>query len=789
MKNEGAKKTSRIGLVRLILRNKIKSLLILLVLLFHLVPVVRFDEPYSTVVSAEDGSLLGARPASDGQWRFPPADSVPEKFRTCLVHFEDKYFNYHPGINPVSVFRAAYLNIRAGKVVSGASTLTMQVVRLSEKGKARTFGVKIVEMIEALRLELAFSKRTILAKYAAHAPFGGNVVGLEAASWRYYGCPANQLSWGESAGLAVLPNSPSQIFPGKNEKALLAKRNGLLKGLLQDKRIDSVTYSLSILEPLPIKPEPLPDLAKHLLFRCAKNQKGEFVKTTIHTDLQVAAQRVIDRKMGTLKANYINNVACAVADVKTGNILAYIGNADWDDKNGGAVDMITASRSTGSILKPFLFTAMLDAGKIMPNTLLPDLPIYFSGYTPQNFDLQYRGAVPASVALSKSLNIPAVYMLREYSPARFLDVLKSVGLTTFKKDADYYGLSLILGGGEATLEELVSAYASMARSLNRFNADGKYSSTDYHAIGYLASERKVAPADGKAVFHAEAIWQTFHTLLDVNRPEEESGWKHLSSSGVIAWKTGTSFGFRDAWAIGITPEYVIGVWAGNASGEGRPGLTGGSVAAPVLFEINALLNNDHWFKTPLDEMYPAEICRESGYRASANCPNVDTLLVPQTCLTSGTCPYHKLLHLDANRQFQVNASCYPADRIVNEKWFILPPSIEYYYRKFHPEYRTLPPCLPNSGFQEEVQMLDFIYPDDRLMVFLPKDVDGKKGQVIFQAAHRRNGAKVYWHLDDRFLGITTDIHQMADSPVPGKHKLVIVDDAGNRTTRYFSVVE
>ena len=789
MKNEGSDITSKIGLVRFILRNKIKSMFILLVLLFFIIPVVHFNEPYSTVVSGEDGTLLGARPASDGQWRFPPTDSVPEKFRTCLIQFEDKYFNYHPGINPVSVFRAAYLNISAGKVVSGASTLTMQVVRLSEKGKARSFSVKIVEMIEALRLELAFSKQTILAQYAAHAPFGGNVVGLEAASWRYFGCPANQLSWGESAGLAILPNSPSQVFPGKNEKTLLTKRNGLLKSLLQDKRIDSVTYSLSILEPLPLKPEPLPDLAKHLLFRCARNQNGEFVKTTIRTDLQVAAQRVIDRKMGNLKANYINNVACVVADVKTGKILAYIGNADWDDKSGGAVDMITASRSTGSILKPFLFTAMLDAGKIMPNTLLPDLPIYFSGYAPQNFDLQFRGAVPASVALSKSLNIPAVYMLREYSPARFLDVLKSVGLTTFKKDADYYGLSLILGGGEATLEELVSAYASMARSLNRFNAEGKYSSTDYHPISYLPSDHKVNLADGKVVFHAESIWQTFHTLLDVNRPEEESGWKHLSSSGVIAWKTGTSFGFRDAWAIGITPEYVIGVWAGNASGEGRPGLTGGSVAAPVLFEINALLNNDRWFKTPLDEMYPAEICRESGYRASANCPNVDTLLVPQTCLTSGTCPYHKLLHLDANRQFQVNASCYPADRIVNEKWFILPPSIEYYYRKFHPEYRTLPSCLPNSGLQEEVQMLDFIYPDDRLMVFLPKDVDGKRGQVIFQAAHRRNGVKVYWHLDDRFLGITTDIHQMADSPVPGKHKLVIVDDAGNMATRYFTVVE
>ncbi len=777
------------SLVRLALRNKLISAIGLIVLLFLMVPVVHFNEPYSTVVLARNGTLLGARPAIDGQWRFPPSDSVPDKFKACIIQFEDKYFNYHPGINPGSAFRAIYLNLRYGKIVSGASTLSMQVVRLSDKRKHRTIWVKMIEMIEALRLELAFPKSDILAQYAAHAPFGGNVVGLEAASWRYFGCPASQLSWGESAGLAVLPNSPSQIFPGKNEEKLKSKRNSLLKSLLQAEIIDSITYSLSITEPLPIKPEPLPDLARHLLFRCVKNQKDKFVQTTIDPDLQVAAQRVIDRQMGQLKANYINNVACVIAEVKTGNILAYIGNADWDDKNGGAVDMIVAPRSTGSILKPFLFAAMLDAGKIMPNTLLPDLPIYFSGYTPQNFDLQFRGAVPASVALSKSLNIPAVYMLREFSPARFLDVLKAVGLTTFRKDADYYGLSLILGGGEATLEELVSAYSSMARSLNHFTRNGTYCSSDYHPISYLYSEDQTKIADGKTVFHAESIWQTFHTLLDVNRPEEESGWKNMSSSGVIAWKTGTSFGFRDAWAIGVTPEYVIGVWGGNASGEGRPGLTGGSVAAPVLFELNSLLSNDHWFKMPLDEMYPALICRESGQRASSNCPNVDTLLVPQTCLSSLPCPYHRILHLDVNRQFQVNASFYPADQIVNESWFILPPSMEFYYRRFHPEYRSLPPEMPNRKSLQDIQMLDFIYPDDRLMVFLPKDVDGKRGQVIFQAAHRRQGATVYWHLDDHFLGTTYDIHQMADSPAPGKHKLVIVDDAGNMATRYFSVVE
>ncbi len=776
-------------LAGLFMSHKVLTILVVVFLLFLFVPVADFNEPYSTVLLGKNNVMLGARPAKDGQWRFSPADSVPEKFKRCIIQYEDKYFNYHPGINPVSLFRAVKQNFQLGKIVSGASTLTMQVVRLSRKGSPRTFFVKMSEMVKALRLELAHSKSDILALYAAHAPFGGNVVGLEAASWRYFGRPANQLSWGESAGLAVLPNSPSQVFPGKNESRLLEKRNGLLKKLLDSKIIDTITYELSISEPLPLKPEPLPDIAHHLLFRSAKNQAGQLVQTTIDPELQSLAQRVIDRQMGRLKANYINNAACVIAEVESGNILAYIGNADWNDKNGGAVDMIEARRSTGSILKPFLFASMLDAGKIMPNTLLPDLPLYFSGYTPQNFDLQFRGAVPASEALAKSLNIPAVFMLRDYTPARFLDQLKSVGLTTFKKDADHYGLSLILGGGEATLEELVSSYASMARSLNRFNREGSYSSSDYHLINYLSSKDIQLKADGKAIIHAASIWQTFQTLLDVNRPEEESGWKHLSSAGVIAWKTGTSFGFRDAWAIGVTPDYVIGVWAGNANGEGRPGLTGSWAAAPILFELNSLIATDRWFEIPFSEMVPVEICRESGHRASVNCPNVDSMLVPQTCLASLPCPYHKLIHLDSNRQFQVNTSFYPADQIVNESWFVLPPSMEFYYRKYHPEFRTLPLWMAHSQSDGNIQMLDFIYPDDRLMVYLPKDMDGKKGQVIFQAAHRIPGSKIFWHLDDRYLGTTSDIYQMANSPAPGRHKLVIVDELGNTAVRYFKVVE
>ena len=775
--------------LKFIQRHRIVTGVVVVSVLFLMVPVVRFDVPYSVVVEASDGTLLGAKIAADGQWRFPGRERVPEKFRECIICFEDRKFYYHPGIDPFSVIRAIGQNLRGGKIVSGASTLSMQVVRLSRSGGRRTVIEKFLEMILTLRLECSRTKNEILSLYTAHAPFGGNVVGLDAAAWRYFGCSSGQLSWGESAGLAVLPNAPSQVFPGKNSGVLKKKRDRLLRILEKKGIIDAVTCELAISEPLPGRPEKLPDLAHHLVNKFASRENKNVVKTTIRRDLQVAAQRIIDQQMSQLSRNQIFNAACIVAEIRTGNILAYIGNAAWSDRHGGAVDMIEARRSTGSILKPFLYAAMLDGGKLMPDALMPDLPLYFSGYVPQNFDLQYRGAVPASDALVHSLNIPAVFMLKNYTPVRFLDVLKRIGLTTFNKDAGYYGLSLILGGGEATLKELVSAYGSMARVLNRYNATGIYHSGDYHSVNLVPLNEKPDLTDGKYLFRAGSIWQTFNTLTALNRPGEEAGWQMLSSSGPIAWKTGTSFGFRDAWAIGVNPEYVIGVWVGNANGEGRPGLTGGTAAAPILFELYSLLNSNRWFEKPLSAMLPVTVCHESGYRASVNCNETDTLMVPASCLNSSPCPYHLKIHLDAKRNYLVNSECYPPDQIINENWFVLPPAMEYYYRKYHPGYRTLPLWLPGSNQRNEIQMIELIYPDDRLMVYLPKNNEGHKGQVIFQAAHRKSDATIFWHLDGTFLGSTKDFHQMGAAPTPGNHQLLIVDELGNSTLRHFKVVE
>ena len=542
-----------------------------------LAPVPSFDKPLSTVVEAADGSLLGARAAGDGQWRFPPPDSLPEKYVTCLINYEDRWFWWHPGVNPVAVIKALADNIRAGKTVRGGSTITMQVARLARGNPERTYSGKIIEMLSALKLELFRSKRKILLLYAANAPFGGNTVGLEAAAWRYTGRNSNDLTWAEAATLAVLPNAPSLIYPGRHSERLQEKRDSLLLLLAKRKIIDSLTCSLAISEPLPDVALPMPSLAPHLTSRLWIDDPGKRVKTTIDPMLQKEVSALVNSHQAVLEGNLIYNAAALIVEVSSGNVLAYAGNSTLPDTAGiygRDVDMIPSPRSTGSIMKPFLYAGLLTAGEMLPNALIPDIPTRFPGFRPENSDFSYSGAVPAGDALARSLNIPAVRMLQMMNEERFLNLLHRVGFTTFDKPASHYGLSLILGGGEASLWELAGAYASMARVLNNINTGKEYHAEDWHAPQLVNIETQKLTSDPSPPLTAPAIWLTYEALQRVNRPETETGWRYFGNAPDIAWKTGTSFGFRDAWAIGTTPAYVVAVWAGNADGEGRPGLSG-----------------------------------------------------------------------------------------------------------------------------------------------------------------------------------------------------------------------
>ena len=434
-----------------------------------------FDDPLSTVVLDRDGELLGASIAADGQWRFGVAAAVPPKFAAAITCFEDRRFYWHPGVDPLALARAAVANLRGGRVVSGGSTLTMQVVRLARKGRPRTFAEKAVEAVLALRLSLSLSKRQVLGLYAAYAPFGGNTVGLDAAAWRYFGRDAAQLSWAETATLAVLPNAPSLVHPGRNRELLLAKRNRLLERLRERGAIDALSLDLAKREPLPPAPEPLPMLAPHLVARIARRagrlalSRGRREPLGAHHALksvQVRATEIVARHQRALVENGVSNAAALVLDVATGDVLAYVGN-HWPpgaSDHGEHVDVVPARRSTGSVLKPLLYASMLEAGEVLPAQLVADVPTHIGSFHPENFDRAYAGAVPAAQALARSLNVPAVRLLRAHGVDRFAAVLRRLGLSTLDQPGAYYGLALILGGAEGTLWDVTGVYAGLARS-------------------------------------------------------------------------------------------------------------------------------------------------------------------------------------------------------------------------------------------------------------------------------------------------------------------------------------
>nr|WP_321453909.1 penicillin-binding protein 1C [uncultured Carboxylicivirga sp.] len=753
-------------------------------------PQKLFNNPYSTCINSKDGELLSAHIANDGQWRFEAGDSIPYKFKQSIILFEDEYFYYHPGFNPVSMSRAFLQNIRSGSVKSGGSTITMQVIRLAFN-RNRTLWNKLIETVQATRLELRYSKDEILQMYSVHAPFGGNVVGLEAAAWRYFGRPSHQLSWAECALLAVLPNAPSLMHPGKNRTRLLDKRNRLLQKLLSKQAIDSTTYYLSLAEPLPDRPMPLPQLTPHLLNRQIQQVGQGTVNTTLDYLLQKQSNQIVNKFYQIYRHNEVHNIAAMIVDNRTKKVLSYVGNCSSEsNQHGHEVDVIVAPRSTGSILKPFLYAAALDDGILLPHMLVADIPTYYSDFAPKNYTEKFDGAVPANTALSRSLNVPAVRLLDDYRVERFHGLLQKLGLTTIKKAPSHYGLSLILGGAEANLFELISAYSSMAKTLSFYTHNNSLYQTNAFKSIVLSKEDSSNVYDLielPPVLSAGAIYHTFEALTNVQRPEEETGWENFVSGRKVAWKTGTSFGNRDAWAIGVTPEYTIGVWVGNASGEGRPAIIGGSAAAPVMFDLYRLLPKTSWFDIPYDDLQPIEVCHETGFKASFNCKQRDTLYVPLIEKDLPVCPYHKIVHLSSDEKYRVNANCYPPSQIKNESWLILPPVMAWYYQARNPGYRKLPPYLPGCKPNDE-SPLEIIYPKHNAQLLIPKELNGAIGRIICKASHRDRSATLFWHLDGDFLGSTKHIHQMEILPAPGKHTLSISDEKGNNQRILMNII-
>lgn len=742
-----------------------------------------FQDPTCTILTDQDGNILNARIADDGQWRFPPREDVPYKFKQAIIQFEDRDFYSHWGISFKAFGRAFKQNISSGKVVSGGSTITMQVVRLSRKGKSRTIGEKVVEVFQATRMEWTYSKDEILAMYASYAPMGGNVVGIDAAAWRYFGRKAEELSWAESCLLAVLPNAPSLLHLDKNRDLLLEKRNRLIDRLLEVGVIDEMEWQLAIMEDLPSAPPDLPNLAPHVIDKAiSSGLKGKWVSSTLDNYLQNEVTNIIAYHHEMLKQNEIHNAAAIVLDLETGKVVAYVGNThDTKNEHGNQVDVIKAPRSTGSILKPFLYAGMIEDGEITPNQLVEDVPMIVSGYAPKNYDQKYDGVVPAHKALARSLNVPIVKMLKTYGVQRFHQKLNDIGLSTVNRPSSDYGLSLVLGGAEATLWDLTSVYGNMAITLNNYSQGNQNKFVNFQLYDQIDNTVHKP-------FDPAAVWSTFEALIQVARPEEDGQWQQFTTSQKIAWKTGTSYGFRDAWAIGVTPKYAVGVWVGNADGEGRPGLVGIQAAAPILFDIFSRLEGTEWFQPPYDEMKYLSICKHTGFKASHICPDVDSVLVPATCENANVCPYHQMVHLSLDGKFRVNSSCESPSNMRSVPWFVLSPMAEKYYKQKNPLFQSLPPFRHDCSYDEYILPLAIAYPKPESHIYIPIQLDETKSKTVFEATHNNASATIYWHLDDEYIGETTGIHQIEFIPSIGEHTLRIIDDEGFQTKVKFEVL-
>jgi len=768
-------------------------------------PEPLFRVPYSPTLYDRDGLLLGARVAADGQWRFPPAGEPNEKFVAALIEAEDRRFRRHFGVDFPAMARAAYQNIRKGRVVSGASTLTMQTIRLSRGNRGRTLPEKAVEAVLALRLETWKSKDEILSLYAAHAPFGANVVGLEAAAWRWFGRSPRELSWAEAATLAVLPNSPGLIHPGRNRRALQDRRDALLERLRAGGHIDGETLRLALAENLPGEPLPLPRYAPHLLERLVGESGGAAAfsgnrsavpVSTLDRELQRRTATIVERASERFAEHGIMNAAALVVNTRTGETAAYVGNSL--SPRSGDVDLVAARRSSGSLLKPFLYAAMLDTGDILPSSLVSDIPTRVGSFSPQNMSRTYLGAVPADQALARSLNVPAARSLRVYGIDRFARLLRTLGLTTLFRHGDEYGLPLILGGAEVTLWEITGLYAGLGRA-----AAGRSGSRPGGAATGIFFPPTVFPRQAPPSAVAPlpvspgAAWLTLRALVDAPRPGDEERWQEYAGAMRVAWKTGTSFGFRDAWAVGVTPEWTVGVWVGNASGEGRPELRSALTSAPVLFEIFSMLNarpssGERWFPAPTLELRPVEVCAASGFLAGPDCAAVRVIDIPFDAAASAACPFCRSVLLDAEtgRRVTLGGDVAPG-RTVRESRFVLPPAEEWFYRRWNLDYRPLPP-EENAGRTADLsggaQEMALFNPGPGAGVFIPRELDGREGRLVFSAAHRREGETIHWHLDGDFLGSTQNFHETEARPSPGIHVITLVDGEGNTLVRRFTVL-
>ena len=740
-------------------------------------PAPLFPDDYSTVVVDETGEQLRVFLNSQEQWIFPPQDKeLPAKLITAVTQFEDKRFYKHWGVDPLAVGRALVQDLRAGKIVSGASTITMQVARLA-KEKDRTVVNKLIEMIQALRLEVKYSKEEILRLYLNHAPYGGNIKGYQAAAQRYFGKEAADLTWGQASLLAVLPNSPSLINPNRGREKLKTKRNRLLDKLQRKGIIDETTCQLAQAEEIPQGEQAFDLAAPHLARRLNNKYKQDVIKTTINKDLQQQSTQLVQKYMQKLQQQGVNNCAVLIADTKTGQVKSYIGSNDYfDHQHSGKIDGVQMKRSSGSILKPFLYAGAMDQGLIIPPSKIEDIPNSYGAYSPYNADNDFAGVVTARKALVNSLNAPAVSLLDQYGVQEFYDLLEEAGITTLFREAEAYGLPLALGGAEIKVWDIAALYRGLG-NYGHFSGLEVMQSEDELFTTVDQAQQLITPG---------AAYLTLDIIDDLKRPGADYFWRNYASQYRIAWKTGTSYGNRDAWAVGTSPEWTIAVWVGNFNGQENQKISGLNAAAPLFFELFNSLDKDYYqdfFAKPKDDLEEIKVSAQTGYRLSDKIMEQDladltTAVAPKNAKPLRYSPYEEIVYTNQAQTKEVCSRCWERNDLTKSLQVVYPPQVvAYLSKRGNNVYTTLPhradcPTVSNNN------PIEFIYPQQDSIISIPRGSDGNYQKVTFKVAHSGQNSKLFWYLDQEYLGTTKGSHQKLLLPASGEHQLHVVDGAG-----------
>jgi len=739
-------------------------------------PIDKLYPQASTVVLDRNGEIMRVFLAPDGMWRMPvELQRMSPTLTEAVLTYEDRYFYWHPGVNPASIIRAAYVDLRTGRFVQGGSTLTMQVARMIEP-KERTITGKVIEVFRAFQLELRYSKDEILACYLNLAPYGGNIVGVGAASMAYFNKSPNQLSLGEAAILAAIPNSPNNLRPDLNPENAAIARKKVLGVLAAQKLITDTRLTEAISEDIPDRRYQMPFEIPHLSnMLVAGYPQMDCIESTIDGKIQNLAERILSMNLEPLEAVGISNGSVVIIDNRTCDVLAFVGSGDFANVEAqGQVNGATALRSPGSALKPFVYALGLDRGLISPRGLLYDVPINYAGYSPENYDGVYNGCVTVTDAIIRSLNVPAVKLTADLKHDGLYEFLRAAGVTSLTRERDYYGLSITLGGCEVSLLELTNLYSGLARG-------GKFA-----RYRFLRSETPIA---GESLISVEAGYIISEILSQLRRPELPSVWDWSVDMPKVAWKTGTSYGRRDAWSIGYTPRFTVGVWVGNFDGKGVPELVGAESAAPILFSIFTALHeydDGGWFVEPRG-VERRQVCSVSGMPLSENCVSACTEMFIPGVSPFRKCNIHEKILVDKNENVRLCSHCRAGreyeERIV-EQW---PVDVAIWLERTGHAVEKIPEHYAHCPVVVAGDAPIILSPMAETEYKIRHGVDLGYQNILLDASVSNRTRKIFWFVDRELVYSGTPMQRVFINPEPGRHSVVCTDDEGRSSEISFVV--